>query len=126
MPPSEPYRVSFSLPGLPATTNSGGRTHWAVKVKEANMWKRLVGLAASNKRPLKPLKKAKLMLVRYSSSECDFDGLVSSFKHIIDGLVESGILENDKPSNIGQSQYLWEKAPPKNGRIFVAVEEVVE
>ncbi|HRH25102.1 MAG TPA: hypothetical protein PLQ20_02065 [Candidatus Paceibacterota bacterium] len=68
------------------------------------------------------LKTAKLTLTRCSSIECDFDGLVGSFKHITDALVEAGVIENDKPSNIGQSVFLWEKAKPKQGKVRIKIE----
>ena len=120
------YKLEFELQGLPKTTNSGGRAHWAVKVKEARLLKLAVGIATLGARPLKPLSKARLVLTRYSSSEPDADGLVSSFKHILDGLVEAGVLENDRRANIGMPDYRWEKCKPKQGRVRVEVEEVNE
>lgn len=126
MKSKEPYKISFFIPGLPRTTNSGGRAHWAMKAKEARFWKNCVHLVTVGKRPESPLKKARLTLVRYSSAECDFDGLVSSFKHVIDGLKDSGIIENDKQANLPDPKYLWEKAPPKKGQVFIAVEEIRE
>lgn len=116
------YLLRFTLEGLPKTTNAGGRAHWAVKVREANTWKRAVFFVTAGKLPDAPLEKAKITLTRFSSSEPDFDGLVSSFKHVMDGLVEAGIIINDKPSVIGQPIYRWEKAPKKMGRIQVDVE----
>ncbi len=50
--------------------------------------------------------------------------MVSTFKPVIDGLVECGVLEDDKASNIGQSAYSWEKAKPKQGLIRVTITEV--
>lgn len=69
---------------------------------------------------------ARLQLIRHSQTEPDFDGLVSSFKPIIDGLVISGVLENDRSANIGQPDYHWEYAPPKAGKITVRIFEVAE
>lgn len=43
------------------------------------------------------------------------DGLVSGFKHVIDGLVVAGVIVDDKPSVIGQSQYRWTYRPSKQG-----------
>lgn len=115
------YELSFELPGLPKTTNSGGRAHWAMKVREANSWKRAVYVTIRSRLPLAPCQRATLTLTRMSSSEPDFDGLVSSFKHVIDGLVEAGVLVSDKPSVIGQPIYKWERAPRGQGRIKVTV-----
>lgn len=118
-------RFGFEIPSLPKTTNAGGRAHWALKAKEAKVWKAWVLLCVRQvkfKGP--PLQKARLTLIRYSSSEPDFDGLVSSFKHVIDGLVDAKVLVSDKQSVIGQPTYLWEYAPPKKGFIRVHVEPV--
>jgi hypothetical protein len=115
------YRLSLILSGLPKTTNAGGRLHWAVKVREARSWKNLVNVATRNAKPPHPLKAATLALTRYSTREPDFDGLVSSFKHIIDGLVDAGIIADDKPSVIGQPAFYWHKVAPKNGHVLIQV-----
>jgi len=116
------YTLEFELSGLPKTTNSGGRAHWAVKVKEARTWKSAVLFSIGTVLPPAPLKKAKLTLTRCSAIEPDFDGLVSSFKHVVDGLVLANVIENDKPSVIGQPEYRWEKAKPKQGKVRIKVE----
>ena len=115
--------IQFEIKGLPKTTNAGGRAHWSVKAKEAKLWKQLVFLSVSSQRPKEPFKKCKITLVRCSSKESDFDGLVSSFKHVLDGLKESRIIFDDKPSCI-EPTYRWQYSSPKSGRIKVTVEEV--
>ena len=115
------YRIALSLGGLPKTTNAGGRAHWAAKAKEAREWINLVSMAVRNVRPPTPLTQATLSLTRYSTREPDFDGLVSSFKHIIDGLVRAGVIADDKPSVIGQPAFWWHKAPPKMGHVLIQV-----
>jgi hypothetical protein len=85
----------------------------------------LVNTAVLNKKPQSPLHAAVLTLTRCSSQEPDFDGLVSGFKSVVDGLVESGILKTDKVGCISQPKYLWEKAPAGKGKIKVRVEEVI-
>ena len=117
------YEKSFYIYDLPKTINSIGRKHWAVKKKEAHRWHVLVLYCVSKHRPSKPLKKAKLHLIRFSTMSPDFDGLVSSFKHVIDGLVNARVLEDDKFSNIGQPTYEWKKAKPKEGKIWVEIKE---
>lgn len=116
--------IYFELNGLPKTTNSGGRAHWAIKAKEAKYWKYAVSLALLDCiKPNKPFQKARGTFTRCSSVECDFDGLVSSFKHVVDGLVESKIIIDDKPSCF-KAEYLWEKTKPRFGKIKVMIEEV--
>ena len=118
------YKFEFTLQGLPPTTNSMGRKHWAVKARAARDWKGLVSLAVVGHRPKTPLQKAKLTLIRYSSSEIDPDGLVSSFKHILDGLVFAKIILNDKISNIGMPEYIWHKCKRGQGKITIKIEEL--
>lgn len=118
------YSLQFELPGLPKMSNQSLRQHWRASRAEGTKWKDAVGLKTIGKRPSEPLLKAKLTLIRCSSVEPDYDGLVSSFKHVIDGLVKSGILVSDKMSHIGAPAYLWELTAPKKGKIKVRIEEV--
>lgn len=118
------YKLEFEIPTLPPTTNSHGRVHWAVKAKIARDWKTLVVWAVGSKTPKKPLQKAKVTITRFSSAECDFDGLVSGGKHLLDGLIVARVIIDDKFSVIGQPNYQWEKAPPRKGKVAIKVEEI--
>lgn len=128
--------VEFEIAGLPKMTNTS-RVHWTKKMREAKKWKELVQGEVHNylarkvflsqfggEFPFSALSKANITLTRYSSVEPDFDGLVSSFKHVIDGLKVAGVIIDDKASVIGQPKYLWEKAKPRMGKIKVRVESV--
>ena len=121
---AEPYRLELVIAGLPCPTNRQASMHWREKGKHANEWKRMVALTVGARRPKAPLKRAKLTLTRYSSAAPDYDGLVSSFKHAIDGLVACGVLEDDSLAHIGVPQFSWQKASPEKGRITIAVEEI--
>jgi hypothetical protein len=105
------------------TNPSGKSGHWRVRYEEAKKWKADVAAITMGKRPPKPLKRARLILTRFSSRSPDPDGCVSGFKAIIDGLVQCGILENDRYENIGMPHYLWKKCPKEQGRIRVEVVE---
>jgi hypothetical protein len=119
--------AEFEIKGLPKTTNTLNRMHWAKKSKEANMWKQIVGLHC---RQLKVcdlrLTKATLELTRYSSIEPDFDGLVSTWKHLVDGLVVAGVLIDDKQSVIGSPIFKWEKCKKNEGRVKIRVFDLQE
>lgn len=125
-----PYRLSFTLPGLPRMQNPSGRPmHWTILKKEKDQWHWAVGLvvkAAKQGAGRLPLKRARVTITRCSSVEPDYDGLVSGGKRILDALVKCGVLENDKMSNIGAPTYLWEKAPRNNGQVKVLIEEIIE
>lgn len=99
--------------------------HWAQKAKFAKHWYHEVNVALGPNIPPAPLKKAKLTLTRCSSICPDSDGLVSSFKHIIDGLVRGRVLVNDKFENIGMPEYLWEKAAKGSGHVKIKVQEII-
>lgn len=87
-----------------------------------DMAKKGRGTGGSSIYKRQPLQTARLTLTRYSTIEPDYDGLVSSFKPIIDGLVEAGFLAGDKRANIGVPDYRWEKAKRGQGRITVRIE----
>lgn len=112
----------FTLQGLPKTTNGIGRNHWKTQWAHSVKWKKLVAQKCLSFGVTKlSLKKAKLTLIRRSSREPDTDGLVSGFKAIIDGLVECGVLVDDKPSIIGIPDYRWEKS--RIGHVYIKVEK---
>lgn len=113
--------IEFEIPDLPKTINALGRAHWAVKAQEAAKWKALVHLSVCAYKPEKPLEKARITLTRYSSGKPDFDGLVSSFKHVLDGLIEAGVIIDDSMDNV-TTEYAWERAQPKKGKIHIRVE----
>lgn len=119
------YHLSIEIPGLPTMANlKSGKSHWRHADRERKKWQEAVFYAVAAKRPKAPLKKAKLILTRLSSVEPDFDGLVRGMKSVVDGLVVSGVLENDRLSNTGAWDCRWEKCPPKKGCIRVEVLEV--
>ena len=120
------YEFSFVLFGLPKTTNSINRAHWAVKAKEAQRWRQAVCAATCGQRPTAPLAKARLVLTRHSATQPDPDGLCSTFKHVIDGLIDAKVIENDKYINIGMPHYRWEKSPRGKGFIKIEVKEIEE
>ncbi len=98
----------------------GTKNRW-IKYRVSKQWKGATIRVASPYRPDKPWKHVKLILTRYSSSQPDYDGLVIGFKHIVDGLVDAGILENDKLSNTGPWDCRWHKCKPKEGKIGIQV-----
>lgn len=117
--------LSFKLAGLPKTTNASRRHgHWGALLSESRKWKRAVWAAVQNAgKPAQPMLSASIELIRHSSTQPDFDNLVISFKWILDGLIDAGVIVSDKPSVIGQPVYQWEKAAPKKGFIEVRVSD---
>lgn len=101
------------------------RGGWPIKAAHAKRWKGAVALAVRNLAPARPLKTATLTLVRVSASEPDYDGLVSGFKPIIDGLVASRIIETDKRSCIGVPKYEWRKGKRGQGSMLIRIEAAI-
>ena len=123
---SESYHLRFLLEGLPETTNKDrANTHWGSRISKNAQWKKLIRMKCEQHgKPPSPLKNARLTLIRHSSSAPDSDGLVSSFKPIIDALVYAGILIDDSYKIIGMPDYQWKKERPKRGKIEIIVSEV--
>lgn len=115
------YSLTFEITALPPTTN-GSHGHWRKKAKIAKQWRQLtLALAIRNGIPPKPLEKADLVLTRFSAVEPDYDNLVISFKPVIDGLRDAGVLTDDKMSVIGVPSYQWQKTTRNLGKIRVEV-----
>ena len=117
------YNLKITINDLPKTTNANNK-HWAMKMKEAQKWKQLVKLSVGSQKPSYPLEKAKLTCTRHSSKEPDYDGLVSSFKHLIDGLIESKVIIDDAMRYIGMPEFSWKQAPRSKGFIELEVQEI--
>lgn len=115
------YRLIFELNGLPKTTNRLAGSNFYLVHQMRKKWKRDVYFTTHYYRPSEPLKKATLKLTRISSHQPDFDGLVSSFKPILDGLKEAKIILDDSMDQIGIPTYLWEKGKKGMGRIEIEV-----
>ena len=109
---------------MPHSPNRLLGAHWKVRAGHAAKWKRAVWRACWALKPPVPLKRAKLTFTRHSSGVIDHDNLASSFKCICDALVKWGVLEDDAPENVGRPEYVHVKAPPKQGRIEILVEEI--
>jgi len=119
------YKLRFEVNQLPPTQNAQLRGGWRTKHGNAKKWKKLVWDATIDKqKPRDPIKKARLVLTRFSSVRGDYDGRVASFKPVVDGIVECKILAGDTEDIIGIPEYLWEKTKPGMGKISVEVFEL--
>lgn len=117
------YKLDFELPGLPPTTN-GSHGHWRVAAGKRKKWRTASALVSRLRRPLKPLERVALILTRFSSVKPDRDNLAISFKPVVDGLKDGGVIVDDTDEVIVTCKYQWEKTSPKTGRVRVQLEEV--
>lgn len=116
--------ITIIIKDLPKMPNSLLRKHWAIITKEKNKWHTYTKLCLGLGKPKEPFKKARLVLTRFSTREPDYDGLVGSFKYVVDGLVKAGVIIDDKVSVIGQSEYKWVQAKKVDQRIEVTIETI--
>ena len=118
------YRLEFEIPGLPPTEN--GHKHWAVAGKLRKEWRKASMLKAIHagqwSRP--KLKSVRITATRFSTTEPDRDNLSRSFKSVIDGLVDAGVIQDDKPSIVKELITKWEKVGKGEGKIKIVVEEL--
>lgn len=119
---TNPYRLEFSLLGLPKGPNSSFGIHWAIKARERKKWREQVVIACIGKAPPIPLSKCAIQCTRVSKKEMDYDNMVASFKPVIDGLVDAKIIKDDDSSVIVQREYKYEKN--KTSGIKVVVIEI--
>lgn len=118
------YRLFLKLPGLPKLNNTH-YTNWRVAAAERKKWRRAAFLLATPQRPFSPLQKCTLTCTRYAyGKKPDFDNLVISFKSIIDGLKDAGVIVDDSSDVILERKYISEKAPPKKGWVEIIIEEI--
>lgn len=118
------YRLEFDIAGTPKATNALlGYGFWT-KHKNADLWKNLVAWRIHGKTPERPLMRAKITLVRFNNRMLDFDGLVASFKPVVDGLVGCGVLWNDTWAVTGKWDVDQIYSPKGHDRIQVTIEEV--
>jgi len=124
---SNRYILSFEINDLPKMANASGSksTHWRYAQKEVKKWHNLVSAAVATHKPPRPIQKVKLTLTRCSSVAPDYDGLVRGFKSVVDALCLCKILENDTLEITGPWDCRWVKAPAKQGKIQITVEEIV-
>lgn len=115
------YQLIFRLPYLPPMGNVWGRINSFKRDKMNKQLYTIINAQACGLKPSAPLDRYRLILTRFSSSEPDYDGLVMSFKGIVDGLVQAKVLANDKLSNSGIWDVRWVKSKPKEGSIKVEV-----
>lgn len=82
-------------------------------------------LAVGQKKPHEPLSRAQLSITRHFYRTLDFDGLVGSFKPVVDGLIHAGVIVDDNWRVLGAWQCDQQFRPKKEGpRLEVTIKGV--
>lgn len=121
------YRLELELIGLPKRINQAPGASWHSRHNESRKWHQRVLGSMIVKRltvPPMPLDRAKVTFIRHSSRCPDYDGLVHSFKPVMDALKKSLIIKDDSMAHVGIPEYKWVLAKKKEGKITVIVEEI--
>lgn len=119
--PDERYEQTFEFPELPPLQPDQA-PHWAIRARHRKRWHRFVAelVLVQRARPTAPLRHARVICTRYSAVAPDADNLGYSFKPLVDGLVEAGVLADDSPDVLEQ-ELRWSRAPFGAGRVTMTV-----
>lgn len=100
------YWLRVVLPGTPKTPNEiYAQASRFMRADNATLWKQSVFLVCHGKEPQRPLTRAKIQCIRHAPRMMDYDGLVGSFKPVIDGLCTR---KSKKKGYSGKRDVLWE------------------
>ena len=97
---------------VPPLPNQLLYAHWGVKFRAAKRWKQRAKDACTSLGMKKLTGRPTIFLCRHTKVEPDYDNLVTSFKHVLDGVVLSGIIEDDGPDYI-ETVYIWTRSAEK-------------
>lgn len=90
---------------IPTAATDANRTKGSNRFAHHALFKDIknqINLMVRAKRPDRPLESFSLAITRHGARALDYDNLISSFKPYIDGLVLSGIIQNDSWKHIKQ------------------------
>lgn len=119
--PPAPYSLRLRFPRLPRLQSDTFGNKYA-RNRYRKEWHREVWaevLAAGGK-PSQPLDRAFIRCVRYSSAKPDEDNLYYSFKPLIDGLKQCGVIAEDNP-DVVKREVEWSRTPGKQGYVTIEV-----
>ncbi len=117
--------------GNPLPVLQSDKMHQRVRAAYRKAWHKRVAeqVMLSGARPREPWGPADILCVRHSAVEPDYDGVVNSFKPLIDGLIKARVIVDDRPSALGPGmewqeaapRYQWKRAPRGEGRVTITV-----
>lgn len=90
------YTLNFEVLTMPLTLNQVMGKHWRSRHSNFEKIKGEIKFSLDRlKRPLSPIKKASIVIKRYSQGTLDRDNAYFTAKPILDALVREGVLEDD-------------------------------
>ena len=88
--------------------------------RDTAKWLTIDAIGAVN---FKPMQKAEVFYHFFNSREIDLDNLIYGMKSTLDGIVDSGILVDDKPSNM-ELRVKFTKSDKQNIKTLVYIKEL--
>jgi hypothetical protein len=119
------YSLYFELKELPPSLNKIFTMTWRKRKGVYDSIKKLAHYQILGKKPSKPLLKYAITFTRHTIRPLDIDNLVASFKPVLDSLVISEVIQDDKWGMTDNVFYKQEKVSKKiNQKISVEVKRV--
>jgi Holliday junction resolvase RusA-like endonuclease len=120
------YSLDLEIKGVPKIL-ANMRGGWKALHFEKKKWKDRTHREVILNRmvPATALLKANVRLTRYTSRCPDADNLYSSWKGVLDGLVEAGVIKDDSPHVINLVCD-WQKTSNRLAKIRIQVQELTQ
>lgn len=120
------FSLRVDIPWLPKSLNVKVRAGRYANDREMKAWSNYLSAELHSRKPSKPLTKARLTLIRHAWRTLDYDGLVGSFKPVVDGLVDAGIIVDDTWAVTGKWDCDQKHRPRKAGPLLeIRVDEIL-
>lgn len=116
------YSADFTISTMPPTLNEIMSKGWRYRHNLFSKVHTEVRLLTMSKRPARPLQCVQVSLWRYSSGTLDRDNLYITFKPILDGLKECGVIRDDTfdiVRHLYPHQVKIKRGEPKRVRVLV-------
>lgn len=119
------YSLYFELKELPPSLNKTYAMTWKERKRIFDRIKLLAHYNILGKKPSKPLAQYKVVFTRHTIRPLDVDNLVASFKPVLDSLVLSGVLLDDKWDMTEKVKWIQVKVSKKiDQKISILVESI--
>lgn len=120
------YKLELEIGVQKTDSNKIDGHHWAVKHTTRKSLKQEIALKTRGKCPVKPLELFTVHITRHCPARnfLDYDNMVTSFKAILDGLKNAGIIKNDSWKYVTRENYFPDQKIDSKMLIKLRVEEV--
>jgi hypothetical protein len=123
--------IEIGIAGIPTRPNENRRLHWSARAKDEKIWRNSARLSAldalrrSGHADDYPLRRAAIEYVFVlERASGDLDGLVAAAKPLLDGIVEAGVLVDDRVGVLVALSSRWVRGPRKG--VIIRIREVGE